>query len=140
MVKKFLYFTISCFLSFGNSFAQEQDSIEYVGVSIAEYMPVFKGNLNEFIQNSIRYPELAKFDSVQGTVVVSYWIDTTGITIDHKVVRGLRKDLDDEAIRVAKLIRYEKPAMQRGKPIKVKFIVPFEFKREENIKKTKCKK
>ena len=142
MVKKLLYLTISCFLSLGNCFAQEQDSIEYIGISIAEEMPLFKGDLNEFVQQNLRYPESAKSDSFQGRVFISFWVDTTGSTVEHKVIRGIRDDLNDEALRVTKLIVFEKPAMQRGKPIKIKYTVPVEFKlpQQDELPKKRCKK
>ncbi len=87
-----------------------------------------------FIQNKIHYPESAKMDSIQGKVFVTFWIDTTGNTINCKVIRGIRKDLDNEALRVAKLIKFEKPAMQRGKPVKVKYVIPIEFKLNDKKK------
>ncbi len=142
MVKIFIYLTISCFLSLVNCFAQEKDSIEYIGIIIVEDMPVFKGNLNEFVQNNLRHPESAKSDSVYGLVFVSFWVDTIGNTINHIIIRGIRQDLDEEALRVARLIKFDKPAMQRGKPIRVKYNLPVEFKLPtKNEPKNKgCKK
>jgi len=87
-----------------------------------------ENGLKSFIQNQIKYPEQAIDDGLEGTVIISFYIDTTGATTDHQIVKGIRKDLDAEALRVAKLIKFEKPAMQKGKPIKVKFTVPVEFK------------
>ncbi len=142
MVKKFIYFIVSCFLLHGHSVAQEKDSIIHIGISIAEEMPVFKGNLSEFIQNKIQYPESAKSDSIQGRVFVSFWVDTTGVTINHHIVKGIRVDLDNEALRITKLIVFDKPAMQRGKPIKIKYTMPIEFilAMQSEIKKKRCKK
>ena len=54
-------------------------------------------------------------------------IDTVGNTFDHVVVRGIREDLDQEALRVARLIKYDAPAMQKDKPVIVKFVVPVDF-------------
>lgn len=56
---------------------------------------------------------------------------------NHEIIKGIREDLNNEALRVAKLINFDRPAMQRGKPIKVKYTVPVEFKLE---KKTILKK
>jgi len=68
---------------------------------------------------------------------ISFWIDTIGVTGNHEIIEGIRKDLNNEALRVAKLINFDRPAIQRGKPIKVKYTVPVEFKLE---KKTIFKK
>jgi hypothetical protein len=43
--------------------------------------------------------------------------------------------LDEEALRVTRLIRYEKPAMQaENKPVKIEFVVPVFFKLGESKK------
>lgn len=128
MVKYILYVLIS-FLSLNNLFAQE-DSIARFKVVIVEEMPVFKGDLNEFIQSEIRYPELAKIDSIQGKVYVSFLIDEKGHVGSYKLVKGIRQDLNKEALRVAKLIVYEKPATRRGKPVRIRhtIVVDFELK------------
>jgi len=136
-----LYITIV--LSFTCSFlyGQVNDSISNDElITFIETPPLFKGDLCHFIKEHLNYPNRAKNDSLEGTVIISYWVDTSGITIEHHVIRSLRKDLDEEALRVTKLIRYEKPAIQRGKPIKVKYTVPVEFKLFEGNKKSKCKK
>ena len=51
----------------------------------------------------------------------------------------MRKDLDDEAIRVSKFIHYEIPAMQKGKAIRVMFTIPVQFKQDEIENKNKFK-
>jgi len=138
----------------GSIYAQI-DTLEDYSIMIVDEAPCFKvdenglkniiyseNKLKEFIQNNIRYPESAKSDSVYGRVFVSFWIDTIGNTIDHKVIKGIRDDLDNEALRVTKLIVFEKPAMQKGKPVKISFTVPVEFKLVEPKEETKkrCKK
>jgi protein TonB len=142
MVKFFI--TISLVLIWYFSSAQRVDTLFHDNVMITyiEKPPLFSGNLKDFIRKQVRYPEEAQKDSLEGTVFISFWIDTLGITIDHQVIRGIRKDMDEEAIRIAKLIKFEKPATQRGKPIKVYFVVPVEFKlsncsENENKKKVR---
>ena len=94
-----------------------------------------ENKLKEFISDNLNYSCINKLDSIKGKVYISFWIDTTGITYDHIVIRGVREDLDKEALRVTKLLKFEKPAMQRGKPIKVQFTVPIEFRLYEWKKK-----
>jgi len=118
------------------SYAQTVDSIDYM-INFIEDAPCFKGDLKEFIQTEINYPCSAQKDSIEGKVIVSFWIDALGATCNHEIIKGIREDLNNEALRVAKLINFDRPAMQRGKPIKVKYTVPFEFKLE---KKTIFKK
>ncbi|WP_350472289.1 energy transducer TonB [Parabacteroides caeci] len=68
-----------------------------------------------------------KSGSIEGRVLISFMIDTMGNTFDHVVVRGIREDLDQDALRVARLIKYDTPAMQKYKPVIVKFVVPIDF-------------
>jgi protein TonB len=114
-----------------NAFSQKKDSCSISTITFVEEKPIFNGNLKDFIQNHIKYPQKAEQDLLEGTVVIVYWIDSLGVTFDHKVIKGIRKDLDEEALRVTKLIKYERPAMQRGKPIKIRYTVPVEFKLKE---------
>jgi protein TonB len=107
---------------------QDNDDNEEDGImTIAEQFPVFNGDLKEFIRNEIVCPESAKKDSIEGVVYVSFLIDTVGFTFNHEVVRGIREDVDNEAIRVAKLIKFEKPAFNKGKPVIVSYTVPMKF-------------
>lgn len=58
---------------------------------------------------------------------VSCWVEPSGRTVDHQVTKGIREDLDEEALRVARSMYFNKPAMQNGKPIKVRYNIPIEF-------------
>jgi TonB family protein len=116
-----------------NATAQDIDSthtkyVGPVGLFKCESMPIFKGNILEFINKNINYPATALRDSLEGNVYVSFYVDTLGYTIEHKIVNAIRNDLDQEALRVTKLIKFEKPAMQNGKPVKVKYTLSVEFK------------
>ncbi len=107
------------------AFAQV-DTSNYM-VTYVEIPPKYDGDLKCFIKNKLKYPKTAVKDSIQGVVHVSFWIDTLGMTKQHKILKGIRKDLNEEAIRVSKLIKYKIPAMQKGKPIEVRFVVPIHF-------------
>ena len=48
-------------------------------------------------------------------------------TLWHRVIKGVREDLDVEALRVAKLIKFDKPAMNNNEPIGVCFQVGILF-------------
>lgn len=67
-------------------------------------------------------------DSVEGKVYVKYLIDTLGFTTKHRIEKGIRDDLNKEAIRVAKLIKYNSPAKFNDKPILFYYTIPIEFK------------
>jgi protein TonB len=125
MVKKHITL-LALLLSVLFLYAQINENVAET-ILVVEYAPVFKGDMREFIQSKIVYPESAKKDLMEGIVFVSFWIDTVGLTFNHEVIRGIREDLDNEALRVAKLIKFEKPALQKGKSIAVEFTVPIKF-------------
>lgn len=109
----------------------KNDSIFELG-SVVENTPIFRKNkgleeLMKFITDNLQYPETALKDSLEGRVITQFWIDTLGNTYNHKIVRGVREDLDNEALRVVKLLKYDVPAMQRGKPIASAFTLPIIF-------------
>jgi protein TonB len=107
-------------------------------VTFIEEAPLFNGDLNEFIQNEIVYPLDARKDTIEGTVIISFKIDTLGLTNNHEVVKGIREDVNNEALRIAKLIKFDRPALQKGKPITVEYTVPIVFDLLHLNNKSKC--
>jgi protein TonB len=122
MVKKLVLILSLVFMSF-EVIGQSEDEM----VTVVEAVPVFGGDLNSFITDKIHYPISAIKDSIEGTVFVEFYIDTVGGTFNHRVLRGLRNDLDEEALRVTRLIRFDSPAKQRGKPVIIRYFVPVRF-------------
>jgi len=98
--------------------------------TIVEQMPEFPGGelaLMKYITKKIKYPPIAKEYNITGKVYVSFIVDKSGSVGNVKVVRGVDKSLDAEAIRVIKTLPKYKPGKQRGKPVKVQFTVPINF-------------
>lgn len=96
-----------------------------------ESWPIYKGGLqalDDMINSNLIYPQSALKNSLKGKVFVQFLVDTCGNTANHIVLKGISEDLDKEALRLAKLIKFDKPAMQGGKPIKVRINIPIEFK------------
>lgn len=129
-----LFFCLFCGI---HVFSQiRNDSIEEFSLgTVVESIPDFrKKNGNEklikFIVQNLQYPETALKDSLEGRVITQFWIYNLGNTYDHKIVRGIREDLDNEALRVVKLLKYEVPAMLRGKPAALRFTLPIIFNME----------
>ena len=97
---------------------------------VVENMPEFPGGdlgLMKYIQKNIKYPAIAKEYNITGKVFIQFIVDKTGSVINVKVVRGVDKNLDAEAVRVIKSLPKYKPGKQRGKAVKVMFTVPINF-------------
>ena len=113
-------------------------------------LPIFDKNylednswekLFEFLRENLQYPETAKADKIEGQVFVEFWIDTAGFTSEHEIIQSIRQDLDDEALRVAKLIKFDVPATHyNGKPLEMCFQFPIRFTLNENKPSRNCLK
>ena len=97
---------------------------------VVENMPEFPGGdlgLMKYIVNNVKYPPIAKEYNITGKVYVSFIVDKTGNVTNVKIVRGVDKNLDAEALRVVKSLPKYKPGKQRGKPVRVMFTIPINF-------------
>ena len=97
---------------------------------VVENMPEFPGGdlwLMKYIQKNVKYPPIAKEYNITGKVYVSFIVDKSGAVTNVKVVRGVDKNLDAEAVRVVKSLPKYKAGKQRGKPVRVMFTIPINF-------------
>lgn len=99
-------------------------------VFTADIMPKFPGGenaMNQFILNNYEYPELAIENDIEGTVYVRFVVNTSGKVT--KVIAANKVDplLEEEAIRVIKLLPDFSPGIQNGHTVDVWMTVPFEF-------------
>lgn len=104
------------------------ETLDFVRV---EKKPVFPGGeaaLLRFIRENVKYPEIAIRNNVQGKVHVEFIIDESGKVTDVKVLNDFDPYLSREAERVVGLIPDWEPGLQRNKPVKVRYIVPIDYK------------
>lgn len=97
---------------------------------VVEEMPSFPGGdaeLFKFIYDNIKYPEIAKENNIQGKVILRFCVTYKGTVDQVSVVRGVDPALDEEAIRVIKMLPLWKPGKQGGKPVNVWYSVPISF-------------
>ncbi|MDZ7743140.1 MAG: M56 family metallopeptidase [Bacteroidota bacterium] len=99
--------------------------------TVVEEMPGFKGgkeDLFKYLQENIQYPETAKKDSIQGTVFISFVVGKKGEVENVEILRGVRKDLDQESIRVVSEMPNWEPGKQNGKVVRVMYNLPIKYK------------
>jgi len=107
---------------------EEEDDEEFF--MVVENMPEFPGGdlgLMKYIQKNVKYPAIAKEYNITGKVYVSFIVDKSGSVTNAKIVRGVDKNLDAEALRVVKSLPKYKPGKQRGKAVRVMFTIPINF-------------
>ncbi|MGB4414706.1 MAG: energy transducer TonB [Paludibacter sp.] len=107
---------------------EEEDQVIF---QVVEKMPSFPGGdaaLFKFLSDNVKYPVIAQENGVQGRVICQFVVNRDGSIVDVEVVRSVDPSLDKEAIRVIKSMPKWSPGQQRGKPVRVKYTLPVNFK------------
>ena len=95
-----------------------------------EVLPEFVGGDEariKFLQENLVYPKVAREIGIEGKVIVEFVVEPNGTLSNFKVARGAAPALDEEALRVAKLMPKWKPGKQRGKEVRVRYTMPITF-------------
>ena len=107
---------------------------------IVEEIPQFPGGekaLMEYMAKNLTYPQEARDKGIDGRVFVGMVIEKDGSVSNVKVLRGIGSGCDEEAVRVIKSMPKWKPGMQDGKPVRVSYQIPINFKLSEKQPKKK---
>jgi len=84
-------------------------------------------NMYAFLQSNLRYPEVARNNGISGVVLVEFVVERDGSISDVKVMVGVYPELDQEAVRVVKMLPKWKPGKQMGKAVRVYYSIPIRF-------------
>ena len=109
------------------SFFMPKDTMVY---DMPEQMPQFPGGadaMEHFISDNIKYPTVAKEKGIQGKVYVQFIVEKDGTLTHVKIRRGAHESLNNEAIRVIKMMPNWKPGSMRGKVVRVRYTIPITF-------------
>lgn len=107
---------------------EEEDNVVF---QVVEKMPGFPGGdaaLFKFLGDNVKYPVIAQENGIQGRVICQFVVNRDGSIVDVEVVRSVDPSLDKEAIRVIKSMPKWSPGQQRGKPVRVKYTLPVNFR------------
>ena len=110
---------------------EEEEVVEQEIFQIVEEMPSYpggEGKLMEYVAKNIKYPQMARESGIQGRVFVNFVVEPDGSVSNVKVLRSLGGGCDEEAMRVVKSMPKWKPGKQRGKAVRVSYILPVNFK------------
>jgi protein TonB len=89
--------------------------------------PEFPGGeqaFHQYLNKNINWP-IQK--DIQGTIIISFFVERDGYLTGFKVEKGVEKSFDAEALRVVMKSPRWIPAMRNGKPIKSKYTVPIKY-------------
>ena len=107
------------------------DTSQYV-FTIADIPPVFPGGhkkLMKYINKNLKHPKDSNNREQGGKVYVAFVINRDGSIDDNtvRVVKGINDSFDNEATRVIKKCPNWTPATIKGRPVKVKYVLPITF-------------
>lgn len=105
---------------------------------VAETMPQFEGgnlmNFRAWAQAQIQYPAVALKNNISGRVVVEFVIEKDGSICNIKIVQSPDRSLSDETRRILTSSPKWTPARQQGKIVRVKFLLPIDFRIDKKVK------
>lgn len=109
----------------------------------AEVMPLFGGcgnatdehlraacterNLSEYLRKHLGFPEGPRKAGYEGTVFVKFIIDEQGYVTEVEILRGVHRELDQEALRVVKAMPRWLPGKQGAKPVRIIYQLGISF-------------
>ena len=97
---------------------------------VVEEQPEFPGGQNAlmaYIKKTLRYPAFAAENGIQGRVTLSFVVERDGSIAQIEVMRSPAEELSKESIRVVQTMPKWKPGKQRGKAVRVKYVLPITF-------------
>ena len=97
---------------------------------VVEQMPEYPGGIQallDYLMESVKYPEDAEKQKIEGRVIAIFVVETDGSISNVEVVKPVFPSLDAEAVRVLSGMPKWTPGKQSGKAVRVKYTVPINF-------------
>ena len=137
-MRKFLF--VLLLLCGSISFAQEGVSVKGSSLGTKEIAPVwpgctgtqaekkacFKQKMVEHMKSHYHFPKDAQGNFIRGKAVVSFQVNEKG-KVEILSIEGPEKALNEEAKKIVEAIPQMQPGEMAGKPIAVKYKLPFTF-------------
>jgi periplasmic protein TonB len=98
--------------------------------SILEQQAEFQDGLQalyKWLGSNIKYPTICRENGIKGKVVVRFIVEKDGSINQPQVVRSAHPSLDEEALRVVKMMPRWKPGKQQGRAVRSYFTLPIKF-------------
>lgn len=89
--------------------------------------PLYYGGSEALYDLLLKNVDRKKYKKEKGRVEVKFMLNANGVPTDFSVESSTNEKLNEEAIRVAKLMERWQPGMQNGKYVRVTLTLPFAF-------------
>ena len=110
---------------------EEEKKDEVKLMSDVDQLPQFPGGLSDLLKwltLNLRYPERAKVAKVSGKVLVAFIVNDDGTVTDVRLIQRANIDLDNEALRVVRMMPKWEPGKSGGKNCRTLVHLPIVFK------------
>lgn len=127
-MKKLFLIMLLAFVSV-NAYSQSDDADNYV-YNMVDQSAKFQDGYNsiiKFVQENIKFPAEAQENNVHGRLMVSVIVEKDGSLSDIKIKKGLGYGLDEEIVRIIKMMPKWQPAQHKGKAVRQSqtIMIPF---------------
>jgi len=112
-------------------------TVVYTYVGEWPSFPGGNGARNRFLSENIVYPRAAEKKGIEGRVIVSFIIEKDGTITNVELLKGVEASLDEEAMRVVKLMPRWNPGKNNGEPVRTKHKVDVVYKLESRKSSSK---
>jgi TonB family protein len=96
------------------------------------------GKLMQYIGQNLKYPETARKNGLEGTVIAEFIINENGLIQDAKIARDIGDGCGDAVLKVINSMNEMEqkwtPGKQGGEYVKVQFSLPVKFKLDDKEK------
>ena len=110
-----------------NNVEIEEDTTIFKEVDV---FPEFPGGENarmQFLRKNLKYPKKALELGVDGTVLIRFVVEKDGSSSNFEVIESPHPALEEEAIRILKMMPNWKPGMLKDEPVRTLFLMPIKF-------------
>ncbi|AHJ96814.1 energy transducer TonB [Hymenobacter swuensis] len=97
----------------------------------ADEMPAFPGGteaFQKFLRKELKYPDDALRRGISGRVFIRFIVTDEGRIRDAEIVKGLGSGLDEEALRLVRIMPWWTPGRVNGQPVWVSYTMPIVFR------------
>ncbi len=127
-MKKLFLIMLLAFVSV-NAYSQSDDADNDV-YNMVDQSAKFQDGYNsiiKFVQENIKFPAEAQENNVHGRLMVSVIVEKDGSLSDIKIKKGLGYGLDEEIVRIIKMMPKWQPAQHKGKTVRQSqtIVIPF---------------
>lgn len=92
-------------------------------------MPEAAYNVDKYIAENMRYPEIAYKNSIEGAVTVQFIVTETGVIDSAKIVgKRVGAGLEEEAVRIISTMPPWKPAILNETPVRAYYTQKVTFR------------